>query len=65
MGYSMKCEFGFCIYNRDFLCILKGIQLNSLGMCEDCIIVSIDDDAFKKLKESRLEEIDSRCEDYD
>lgn len=37
----MKCELDYCIYNKDSLCILNEIQLNSLGMCDESIIVSI------------------------
>lgn len=56
----MKCEMNYCIYNRDFMCTLKEIQLNLLGMCEECIIVSITDDVLEELKESQLEQIESR-----
>ena len=54
----MKCEFDYCIYNRDFLCILKEVQINSLGMCKECIIVSIPDDILKALKKKQLEDVE-------
>lgn len=56
----MKCESDYCIYNRDFSCIIKETLINSLGMCEECIRVSIPDDVLKELKKRQLEEIDSR-----
>ena len=53
----MKCGFDYCIYNRDFLCTLKETQLNSLGMCEECIMVSIPEDILKELKGKQLGEL--------
>ena len=52
----MKCRQDYCIYNEDFFCILDGIEINELGMCEACIIVSIPDNELKILKESLLEQ---------
>ena len=56
----IKCELDYCIYNRDFFCLLKEIHLNMLGMCEECVIVSIPADILKELKESQFEKIDGR-----
>lgn len=54
----MKCEVCYCIYNRDFLCILKETQLNSLGMCEECIIISIPTEILEVLKENQLKNLE-------
>ena len=51
---TMKCEFNYCIYNRSFECVLDDIQINSLGMCEECMIVELDEAYLKKEKEKRL-----------
>ena len=56
----MNCEVDYCIYNRCFACTLNETQLNTLGMCEECMIVSIPDDIFQELKESQLDEIKAR-----
>lgn len=56
----MKCDFDYCVYNRVFFCILKETQLDSLGMCNDCIIVSIPDDILEILKEKQLKDIEKR-----
>jgi len=50
----LKCDFGYCIYNEDFLCVLKKIQINSLGMCEECIIVTIEEKELEMMKERDL-----------
>ena len=50
----MNCEFDYCIYNKNFMCILDNIEINSLGMCDKCIIVSILDKNLEKLKKSQL-----------
>ena len=47
----MKCEMNYCIYNRNFFCVLEETQLNTLGMCEECIIVSIPINILEELKE--------------
>ena len=38
----MKCNFDCCIYNKDFVCILEAICINSLGMCDDCTTVEVE-----------------------
>jgi len=51
-----KCAFDYCIYNREFFCILDEVEINSLGMCDACIIVSIPEDELKSLKENQTEQ---------
>ena len=55
----MVCEQDYCIYNKDFKCSLGGISINSFGMCEDCIIISLDSDFLEAEKERQLQEINS------
>ena len=47
----MKCDFDYCIYNRDFICILEEISINSLGMCEECIMIELDEGFLEAEKE--------------
>jgi len=56
----MKCDLEYCIYNRDYACILEGTQLNSLGMCDECIIVSIPSDDLNEMKAKHLSELEKR-----
>ena len=56
----MKCEFEHCIYNRNFNCIADNLGIDSLGMCDACIIVSLDEGFFAKEKERQLLELESR-----
>jgi len=51
----MKCAFDYCIYNKDFFCILDEIEINSIGMCEACIVVSIPEKELQSFKEKELE----------
>ena len=53
----MNCEYEYCIYNRDCLCILDKIEVNSFGMCDSCIIVELDKDFLTTEKERQLREI--------
>jgi len=36
------------------------MQINALGMCEECIMVSIPDVDLQKLKQEQLENIEKR-----
>ena len=54
----MKCEFDYCIYNKEFTCILEKIQVNSFGMCEGCEIVTVSKENLEKFKSKRLKEIE-------
>lgn len=56
----MKCGVVYCVYNRDCVCLIKEIELNELGMCQECIIVSIPEQELNTLKEKQLEDILSR-----
>jgi len=53
----MKCEFDYCIYNKEHTCILDEIQIDSLGMCSECEIISVSKESVEKYKRTRLEEI--------
>ncbi len=46
----MKCENIFCIYCDNYKCILNTISINNIGMCEECIIINLDDETIKKEK---------------
>ena len=54
----MICDFDYCVYNKKFTCILDRIQINSLGMCEQCEIVTVPRGNLEKYKKKRLEEIE-------
>lgn len=56
----MKCEVEYCIYNRDFECICDITQLNSLGMCKECILVNLDKDFLASEKERQLRKIEEQ-----
>ena len=52
----MKCEFDYCIYNKEFTCILDEIQINSSGMCEECEFVAVPKEILEKYKNQRIKE---------
>ncbi len=57
----MKCEFNYCIYYSDGICTLEEIQINSLGICDECIIVSVGKDYLEKARQNQLQDIRYRC----
>ena len=56
----MYCEFDYCIYNKDYKCILDEIEINTVGMCASCIVISLDWDFLESEKERQLKEIEDR-----
>jgi hypothetical protein len=58
----MQCENQYCIYQKENKCRHEKISVNSLGMCDDCIIVSLDENFLATEKEKQLQEIDNRWE---
>lgn len=47
----MDCENSYCIYNEKSQCTLDKININSLGMCDDCIMIELDEDFLETEKE--------------
>lgn len=56
----MECQSHYCIYNRNFICMLEEIEINSLAMCEECIIAAIPDEDLEQIKEKQLHNIRQR-----
>jgi len=56
----MKCDFDYCIYNRNYICVLENTTINSLGMCEECIIVSLDKEFLESEKSRQFKELEER-----
>ncbi len=54
----MICENYFCIYWKKNKCILDDIYLNSLGVCESCINISIPDEELDRLRKEQLADIE-------
>ena len=48
----MNCENKFCIYQNEGKCMLNRVDIDSLGMCADCIYPDIDE---KVLNQAKLE----------
>ena len=53
----MKCDFDYCIYNKEAICILEEIKINSLGMCDSCEIITLPKESLEKYKNERQKEI--------
>ncbi len=51
---QLACEFDLCIYNDNAKCILGQTTINSIGMCDECIIVSMDQTVLSSLKMKQL-----------
>ncbi len=51
----MRCEYEFCIYNKNNKCLLENINIDSLGLCADCILPDIDPSILQQAKNKVLE----------
>ena len=50
----MKCENSFCIYQTNGICMLDSVEINSFGMCTECIYPDIDEKALNQAKKKLL-----------
>ncbi len=50
----MRCENSFCIYLSNGECILDTIEINSVGMCTECIYPNIDATILNEAKSELL-----------
>ena len=56
---KMTCEFDYCIYNKQHKCLISTPKINSLGMCDDCIIISLDENFLDSEKERQLHRLEN------
>ena len=61
----MTCEFDYCIYNKKYACILDKIHMNSLGMCDECEMVTVSEKILEAGKAARLKKIKETWENFD
>ena len=50
----MNCENTFCIYQSKGKCLLCKVEIDSLGMCTECIYPDIDEEILNKAKSELL-----------
>ena len=55
----MICENDYCIYWHKNRCILDEIYLNSMGVCESCINITIPEKELERLREEQLAKIEA------
>ena len=61
----MQCELDYCIYNNDGNCLVTKISINDAGMCDACILVSLEKDFLQAEKTRQLSELEARWEKPD
>lgn len=55
---QLFCENEFCIYQKQNKCVLKSVQLDIQGNCENCLYINIEEDTLTHLKEKLLEDLE-------
>lgn len=58
VGRFMKCELESCIYHKHKSCLLTECRINALGICDDCIRVSLEHDFIEHKKEQQLAQLE-------
>ena len=61
----MKCKNQLCIYNKDCVCILDEVNLNSFGACESSESISFPKDFLEERKTNRLKELSDAWKDLE
>ncbi len=51
----MRCELDYCIYNHAKECSLETIEVNAFGMCDDCILLTLDEEILEEVKRMQAE----------
>lgn len=54
----MECRYEFCLYNQENECSLQKISINEVGLCEACILVSLEKDRLEEEKREQLEKLE-------
>ena len=49
------CEVELCIYNEDFYCIQKDIEIELSGKCYQCMIVPTSEESLKLISKEVLD----------
>jgi len=52
-----QCDFNYCLHNKEFICTLKKIQVNCIGMCASCITAVVPEEMLEQLKQDQLREV--------
>ena len=50
----MKCENKSCIYESKGECILDKVDIDSIGMCTECMYAEIDEKTLTQIKQKLL-----------
>ena len=51
---KISCDNNLCIYQIKGACILEEIQLDTSGVCSDCIHINIPEESLEDMKKQLL-----------
>lgn len=54
----MKCNCEYCVYNKSRSCSLEETTLNDMGVCMECMLISVTEAAVTMLKEEILQRLE-------
>lgn len=51
----IACELDLCIYHRCGMCSLSNFSINALGMCENAVLIDVEEEDLNYYKVKTLE----------
>lgn len=58
-----RCDFSLCIYQRAGTCTLSKIYINSMGFCDEAVLVELPEEELLVYKSELISKIDFHNED--
>lgn len=56
----MTCENRLCVYWNNDGCTLREVQLDGMGSCTDCILVSLPEELLARKRRELLNELEKQ-----
>lgn len=53
----IKCENRYCVYYKSRKCILSKININTTGLCDECILVHLSEKELDKKRREVLKKL--------
>lgn len=61
----MYCENILCIYQKNMHCSLNKILINAFGMCDDCILIDVNNVVLQNIKDKMIDEFKNRIKNIE
>ena len=56
---SISCDFTFCVYQQNGVCVLSSIEIDGAGMCGSAISIDLPDEELHRYKAELAAKLES------